>query len=270
MLASTYEDELTVIILEETIEPLIEYFVQTQKISRWFFIRYYDPKSHLRIRINLNNINDYSEILEKINEALQEHVENGEISNIIFDTYNRELERYGENTSREAETLFDKNSEFALQYLHFDDEEKIIISLFYIDETLNKLHLTIKEKLDWIKDFNTAFKQEFTADKKFNSQLDKKYRDFKPKYVAFLQSEEFLEERSIIISNIEEGSSTLQNILQHNESNSLEVSLQNFFQSIFHMNINRLFVSNQRLFELVIYDYLLRYYKSLSYLKTIG
>jgi hypothetical protein len=27
------------------------------------------------------------------------------------------------------------------------------------------------------------------------------------------------------------------------------------------MNINRLFVSNQRLFEMVIYDYLLRYYK---------
>ncbi|WP_394351105.1 lantibiotic dehydratase C-terminal domain-containing protein [Chryseobacterium fistulae] len=38
-----------------------------------------------------------------------------------------------------------------------------------------------------------------------------------------------------------------------------------FLQSIFHMNINRLFVSNQRLFEMVIYDYFLWYYKMQLY-----
>src|SRR5690606_2700631 len=115
-----------------------------------------------------------------------------------------ELERYGENTIEEAETLFYKNSEFILQCLHYDDEEKIIISLFCIDEVLSKLNLSVQEKLDWIKDFNAAFKQEVNADKKLNSQLDKKYRKFKPKYLDFLQSEEFLEERNIVISNVEE------------------------------------------------------------------
>jgi len=250
------------IILEEVVQPLVEYLQENSFISIWFFIRYNDPKPHLRVRFRLNNTNDYDKILNEINKSLKEYIESGEISNILIDTYNREIERYGENTIEEAETLFCRNSEFTLQCLHYDDEEKIIISLFYIDEILNALNFTIQEKLDWIKGFNAAFKQEFNADKKFNSQLDKKYREFKSKFIVFLQLEEFLEERNVIISNIEESNLVLQNIIGHNNNQSLGMSLQNFFNSIFHMNINRLFISNQRLFELVIYDYLFRYYKT--------
>ncbi|WP_228451483.1 thiopeptide-type bacteriocin biosynthesis protein [Chryseobacterium rhizoplanae] len=249
------------LILEETVQPFIEYFQKNNYISKWFFIRYYDSKPHLRVRFRLNNTNDYSKILDRINNKFQQYIESGEISSIVIDTYNREIERYGENTIEGSETLFCKNSEFILQYLHYDDEEKIIVSLFYIDEVLTQLNLSVQEKLDWIKDFNIAFKQEFNADKRLNSQLDKKYREFKPKYVDFTQSEEFLEERNIIISNIEESNSALQDIIYHNENQSLGMSLQSFFSSIFHMNINRLFISNQRLFEMIIYDYLLRYYK---------
>lgn len=253
------------LILEEIMHPLVEYFQENNYISKWFFIRYNDPKPHLRVRVRLNNTNDYDKILNKINESLKEYTESGEISNILIDTYNREIERYGENTIEEAEILFCKNSEFTLQCLHYDDEEKIIVSLFYIDEVLSKLNLSVQEKLDWVKDFNAAFKQEFNADKKLNSQLDKKYREFKPKYVDFLQADEFSEERNFIISNIEESNLVLPNIIEHDKNQSLEMSLQSFFSSIFHMNINRLFVSNQRLFELVIYDYLVRYYKMKLY-----
>lgn len=252
------------IILEEAIYPLTGYFQKNTFISKWFFIRYNDPKPHLRIRLKLsnndNNIN-YNQIFDKINESLQEYIKSGEVSNIIIDTYNREIERYGENTIEDAETLFHKNSEFTLQCLHYDDEEKIMLSLFQIDKILNKINLSIQEKLDWIKGFNDAFKNEFNADKKLNSQLDKKYRKFKPKFIDFIQSDEFLDEKNAIIFNIKESNTALQNIIHHSENQSLEMSLQDFFQSIFHMNINRLFVSNQRLFEMIIYDYLFRYYK---------
>ena len=249
------------LILEEAIQPLVEYFKENNFISKWFFIRYNDPKLHLRLRFMLNNINDYYKILNKINENLREYIESGEISNILIDTYNREIERYGTKTIEEAETLFCSNSELALQCLHYDDEEKIVVSLFYIEEVLTKLNFSVEQKLNWIKDFNTAFKQEFNADKRLNSQLDKKYREFKSKYLDFIQSADFFEERDVVISSIEESNSILQNIILCNENQSLEISIQSFFSSIFHMNINRLFVSDHRLFEMVIYDYLLRYYK---------
>lgn len=253
------------LILEEAIQYLVEYLQENSYISKWFFIRYNDPKPHLRVRFRLNNTNDYSKILDRINDNLQEYIESGEISSILIDTYNREIERYGENTIEEAETLFCKNSKFTLKCLHYHDEEKIIVSLFCIDVILNKLNLSVNDKLNWIKDFNTAFKQEFSADKKLNSQLDKKYREFKPKYLDFTRSEEFSEERNYIIFTIEESNLALQNVIKHHKNPNLENSLQSFFQSIFHMNINRLFVSNQRLFEMVIYDYLLRYFKMKLY-----
>ncbi|CAA7196415.1 Nisin biosynthesis protein NisB [Chryseobacterium potabilaquae] len=252
-------------ILEECIQPLKEYFQENNYISKWFFIRYNDPKPHLRVRFKLNNCLHYEEVLVKINDALQEYIKSGEISNILVDTYIREMERYGQNTMEDSEALFYGNSEFTLDCLHYDDEEKIIITLFYIDEILNRLALPMSEKLEWIRIFNTAFKKEFNADKKLNSQLDKKYRDFKTKFLEFIHSEEFSEERYAIVSHIEENNLVLQNILLHHKNRSLGMSLSSFFQSVFHMNINRLFVSNQRVFEMVIYDYLLRYYKTLNF-----
>ncbi|WP_409514659.1 lantibiotic dehydratase C-terminal domain-containing protein [Chryseobacterium sp.] len=45
--------------------------------------------------------------------------------------------------------------------------------------------------------------------------------------------------------------------------------LSKFFQSIFHMHINRMFISDQRLFEMVIYDYLFRYYKTQAFKDNI-
>ena len=253
------------LILEETIQSLTEYFRENNYISKWFFIRYHDPKSHLRIRFYLNNTEDYPNVLKKINEELQEFVDSGEISNISIETYSREIERYGKNTIEDAETLFYKNSEFTLLCLPYDDEDKIIFSIFYMNEILDKLNLEIQEKLTWIRNFNGAFKEEFNADKNLNSQLDKKYRKFKLKLIDFIESDEFSDERNAIISHVEECVSVLQNMLRHHQNQSLEIPLQSFFQSIFHMNINRLFVSNQRLFEMVIYDYLLRYYKSMSF-----
>jgi len=253
------------LILEETIQPLTQYLQENNYISKWFFIRYHDPKPHIRVRFCLNNTDNYYAVLNKINEELQEFVDSGEISNISIETYSREIERYGQNTIEEAETLFHKNSEFTLVCLPYDDEDKLMFSIFYINEILNKLNLGIQEKLVWIRNYNDSFKKEFNADKTLNSQLDKKYREFKPMLMNFLQSEEFLDERNAITVHIEECTSILQNILHQHQNQSLEVSLQSFFQSIFHMNINRLFVSNQRLFEMIIYDYLVRYYKSFAF-----
>lgn len=248
------------VLLEEVIQPLTEFFIENSYISKWFFIRYNDPKPHLRVRFELSDNNYYSEILDKIQFTFEKYINLGEISNFVIDTYSREIERYGISTMDDAEYLFYKNSDFFVkECLHLNDEEKIIVSLFYINKILDLLKLSVNEKLLWIKNSNDAFKKEFSADKKLNSQLDKKYRLFKPKYVDFIESEEYLDFRKNTEAHIIELSPTLENIILKNPS------LQDFFQSIFHMNINRMFVSNQRLFEMIIYDYLFRYYKTISF-----
>jgi thiopeptide-type bacteriocin biosynthesis protein len=249
------------VILEEVVKPFLEELKNGDLIKKWFFIRYNDPKSHLRIRLELSDPDSFSKVLTVIKNYLEEYIDSGEISDFILDTYQREIERYGEATIEESEFLFWKNSDSVLyEHLHFDDEEKIIVSLFYIDKILECIELSVLEKLEWIRGFNTAFKYEFKADKRLNSQLSKKYRAFIPKYSEFVNSEEYLPFKEYILTNIHESEKVLQNIIK-----CYSAPLQNFFQSIFHMNINRIFVSNQRMFEMVIYDYLFRYYKSLSF-----
>lgn len=253
------------IILEEALQPLLIYLQDEDLIKKWFFVRYNDPKSHIRIRFDLSNINNFDTILSQLTYYLADYLHSGEISDFGLYTYNREIERYGTNCIEDAEFLFWKSSTLILSdYLHFDDEEKIIVSLFYMDEVLNSLQLSISEKLRWVGIFNLSFKKEFNANKTLNSQLDKKYRTFKPKYLEFLASEEYIEFRIKILINIKESSE----ILRHVMNNHSERELQGFFQSIFHMNINRTFISNQRIFEMIIYDYLNRYYKSLNFKKS--
>jgi thiopeptide-type bacteriocin biosynthesis protein len=164
--------------------------------------------------------------------------------------------------------LFHRNSELILNCLHFNDEEKIIVILFYIDQLLSQIGLSINQKLQWIKDYDASFKEEFNADKNLNRQLDKKYRTFYPKFLEFTQSLESKEFRDLVMENLTFSKTTLQNILNVYNQNSVSTSLQYFIQCIFHMSINRLFTSQQRLFEMVIYDYLYRYYKTKFYLNS--
>lgn len=249
------------IILEEALRPLVQELQSENLIKKWFFIRYTDPKPHLRIRFELSEPDSFSKVLTLIKVSLKDHIDSGEISGFVLDTYQREIERYGGVTIEDAEFLFWKNSDDILhEYLHFDDEEKIIVSLFYIDTTLQYLGLSVQEKLDWIREFDRAFKHEFKADKRLNTVLGKKYRVFVSKYYEFTDTDEYLPFREYVITNVNNCSEVLQHVLKYYSKPT-----QIFFQSIFHMNINRMFVSNQRRFEMVIYDYLLRYYKNLSF-----
>ncbi|WJJ98530.1 thiopeptide-type bacteriocin biosynthesis protein [Elizabethkingia anophelis] len=253
------------IILEEVINPLTISLLDDKSISYWFFIRYHDPEPHLRIRLYINDLQNYYNTLNKLTLTLEKHIDSEEISNIVNDTYIRELERYGETTIPYAETLFHYSSLLSLNFLWANDEEKIMVILFYIDQLLSQIGLSINQKLEWIKDYNESFKEEFNANKSLNQQLDKKYRAFYPKFQDFLLSSESKEFRDVILENLHLSNDALENICNSYDKEANPRTLQFFFQSIFHMAINRMFISEQRLFEMISLNHLHRYYKKLDY-----
>lgn len=246
------------LILQESATQLVENLKQENLIEKWFFIRYSDPKPHIRLRFLLCRRSSLDIVLEKINLELQEFLASGEIISFLLDTYVRELERYGFNTIDYAESLFSYSSDLVLNLLGCDDEEKLMMSVFYINNFLSKLKWSETEKANWLLSIDSAFKAEFNADKHLKNQLVKKYAAFKSKYEDFLHSEDFEEFRNLILLNLAKSEKILEKLLLLQSDNSLQVSLYTFFQSIFHMHINRIFHSNQRLFEMIIYDFLLR------------
>lgn len=247
------------VILLEAIKPLLRELKTEGLVKKWFFIRYHDPRPHLRIRFHASSDNNL--ILEKFNKAIQEYVESGEISNVAWDTYKREIERYGENTIELAEELFCNSSDLILNFLEYDDEEKIILVLYYIDCIFSELKLTLEEKLEWVENFNNAFKLEFNANKNLNNQLKQKYKEFIPEYLFFIDNHNYADIRKLIEETTSDISSVIQNIIELSKKDSQPFLLVDFFQSIFHMHINRTFISEQRLFEMVVYDYFFRFFK---------
>ena len=60
-----------------------------------------------------------------------------------------------------------------------------------------------------------------------------------------------------------EGSlSAIQKILDIQKNNNLEIPLDNLIGSYIHMLVNRAFRSKQRFYELICYDFLVRYHKT--------
>jgi lantibiotic biosynthesis protein len=82
-------------LLTGTVPPLIDAATATGALERWFFIRYQDPHDHLRLRFNGRPDRIRRDVLPLVIEALNPLLASGRIWKIQFDTYDREIERYG-------------------------------------------------------------------------------------------------------------------------------------------------------------------------------
>jgi thiopeptide-type bacteriocin biosynthesis protein len=76
-----------------------------------------------------------------------------------------------------------------------------------------------------------------------------------------------MDELKKMVENKEQKSEKLQplanTILQHQTEHRLQISINDLLCSYIHMMINRLFRTQQRKHELVLYDYLFRYYDAI-------
>ncbi len=178
-------------ILTEAIKPLTEKLLKDKIIEKWFFIRYSDPKTHLRIRFLYKNPQHISNIIISLNRKLKPFIEKGLAYKIQTDTYQREIERYGSHTIEEAETIFFHDSEMIINMLDMieGDEGEIIrwkFSLRAIDTLLNDFEYSLEQKLELFTILKTGFGNEFGMNKSLKMQLDKKFRNERPEISGIL------------------------------------------------------------------------------------
>jgi thiopeptide-type bacteriocin biosynthesis protein len=105
------------LILMEKLYPIILDLKEEKTIDKWFFIRYNDPDDHIRIRFNCKTPENISIVIAKMHLVLDELLEENLVWKVQIDTYQREIERYGERSIEDSETLFWHDSEMILQYL---------------------------------------------------------------------------------------------------------------------------------------------------------
>ena len=252
-------------ILVEKIKPLADQLLSQNIIDQWFFIRYNDPRYHLRIRFKCLHHSRINEIILQMYDILFPLVEESVIWKIQLDTYNKEIERYGLKTIEISEKLFFHDSILIINYLEkFKDEHlRWLFGLKAIDDFLTLFNYELSDKKNFIEKLSNNFKTEFGTSKILNNGLSDKFRLYRQEIIETIENKDtnnilcqINNEKNNNISYLKDEILTLWN------TDSLDVDLNNLLSSHIHMMMNRLFKSKNRAHEMVCYDFLFRYYKS--------
>jgi thiopeptide-type bacteriocin biosynthesis protein len=239
-------------------------------IDKWFFIRYSDPGFHIRVRLHTSAKENIPTILSLLHKMLHPYINDFHIWKMQFDTYEREIERYGSNTIEIAENLFcidsDAISAF-LQQTHpaADSATRTLWLLKTIDDTLTAYQVSLHAKYKFMEQLRNSFAKELNAGKNTNAQIDARFRKIKTAMEKLLAGDTSMLENPVA-HILEERNAALmiqaKQVADIHRRGRLTVTLDSLLSGLIHMTCNRLFATHARRQEFIMYDFLHRYYKS--------
>lgn len=257
--------------LKEELVPLCDDLLKNGYIDKWFFIRYDDPNRHLRLRFHTSRTTDsFSGILLKLNQIIDSKVADYKISNVLIDSYVREIERYTATFMEDSENLFFLDSVAVGNFLNKLDgdegeENRWMGAIYSVDLLLSDFDFSIMDKHEIIQDLSNTFFQEFATSqndaKKLSYSLNNKYSD-KSSSIKNLLTENISHELVEIFVDFVKRSKDNELIINNMKMDPhfTHKVKAHLIKSYIHMNLNRIFLSWARNHELVVYHLLKKYY----------
>jgi lantibiotic biosynthesis protein len=130
-----------------------------------------------------------------------------------------------------------------------------------IDSYLNAFGYELTQKRDLLEIMKTSFANEFKVDKNLKMQIDQRFRDNRQTIERILdKSLEDTHEYVQLFEAIQFKSNALAEIVPKIKAIKPKKDLNKYLSDTIHMSVNRTISDNQRSHELVIYDFLYRYY----------
>lgn len=224
--------------------------------THWFFIRYVDPAHHLRVRFHLADTAGWATLLARVKDALDEKVRDGLVWKSQFETYQRELERYGPDTMELSERLFHRESDLvlgALGLVHEASDESLRwrFGLLAIERCLDDFGYDARRQVEFLDRMCDAMLKEYRDPKALRDEINQKYRAERERMA--LAAERFL---ALLAERSRATEEDRRDLLQRANERRLDVPLDALVGSYLHMFCNRLFPTRQRLHELVLYSFL--------------
>jgi thiopeptide-type bacteriocin biosynthesis protein len=139
-------------VLRAAILPLVRRGSRATSDRQWFFIRYHDPRHHLRVRIKIDHA-EIGVLTLALEELLREPLQQGLVSDWAIDTYQRELERFGgAHTIEAVEALFHADSNLVAAALDLglldDADQRWRLTLLLLDDLLRGLIPSPNARID--------------------------------------------------------------------------------------------------------------------------
>lgn len=236
--------------------PVIKQLLDDNIIEKFFFIRFADPDSHLRLRFyNSQRVDFYQLVINAVENVLQKNLAGEIVYKIQVDTYTRELERYGDASIALCETIFHQDSISILAFLNrsdsgFDENERFLFAIKQINQLLSDAEFDFAARHELLEKLKESFFNEFNGNSDLRKQLGEKYRFYRPLIEQILIADQ-------MVTNSEN-----RYLRQLVETVPDRVRLFTILGSLIHMTVNRLFPSKPRAYELIIYHCLAKQYAS--------
>lgn len=259
-------------LLIEHIRPLVKEVLAAGDADAWFFIRYADPHSHLRLRFHGSPKALNSRLLPQLWECLDRQ-QPGRVWRVQFDTYERELERYGGICGvRIAERLFQLDSELVLALLSAIADRlgaglRWHLGFLSVDTLLAGLGFDMSARRVIVNNLEKAQEKRFPINQRYRKQLSEKFRNERHRLEALLSRSapngEFppLARSALAIYAAELGPVRAE-LERAQQAGELTKPVAELAGSYVHMHLNRLFRSAANAQEMVLYDFLARTYHS--------
>jgi thiopeptide-type bacteriocin biosynthesis protein len=256
-------------LLATHLRPCLEELEAQQVVQKWFFIRYNDPHNHLRLRLlHDGSPASLAAIMSALHQALAGLQQARVVQAMQYDTYHRELERYGAATMEFSETVFYHDSRAVVQFLDLlageeGERYRWLFALRGVDEMLTAFGLPLATKLRLAEQLSLSFFHEFNGDAGLTHQLNDKYRAVSRELAGFMDPAQDTAYTEDAVAVFAERGAALAAAFAALPAEQAEAA-QLLLPSYLHMFLNRIFLANQRLHELVVYHYLSKHYKSVA------
>jgi thiopeptide-type bacteriocin biosynthesis protein len=135
-----------------------EFAVGSSLADSWFFVRFADPEHHLRIRFHGQPGLLMGALMNQVCAWATNLLESGHCSRFSFETYEREIERYGgEDGIQAAEAIFTADGPFAAQMVRMNREKNLsadmlILTVMSVDHLLDCLGLNLEKRTDFYRE----------------------------------------------------------------------------------------------------------------------
>lgn len=202
-----------------------------------------------------------SSVFSFINQKVQKYIKTEQLKNIVLDTYVRELERYFDANIDLIESIFYIDSEFVIKVIkeiktNNDWENLWLYGLKGIDSYLNLFGFNIQKKIDFTTNCYELYCHEFKINKKSRKEIDLKFRGNNDDIYDFFYSGNKKADKLFKRKEFH-----IKRELVKIKSCLNEKDFEKLAKSTIHMFINRLFITKQRLNEMVLYGILTKFYK---------
>jgi thiopeptide-type bacteriocin biosynthesis protein len=260
-------------VLKNEVPMLVQEAIRSGVVTGWFFVRYSDPYPHLRLRFQCKSTSLVPELFRIVTSSLKPLVTNGVLWKVEFDTYAREIERYGGREGLLAsETLFFADSEAAVRILKTLEgsgpDSRWQIALLGVDNLFADCRLQLSERIGIAERLRDSFWREFGIDADAKRRIAEKFRSHRSALItmfrggtvsdgAFGSMREALEERSA------RSVSAINSLQSASTAGRLQISISSLAANYAHMHLNRMIRSRPRRHETLLYGFLAKIYMEL-------